>query len=83
MQIHITKECIFKGTPQSASSCPIALALKSIFPNRSITVTKWIGLNHRYCIDHTEETHRFMSDFDDGKPVQPFSFRLAAEALIP
>lgn len=88
MRINVTEEDIEKGSAGSCSECPIALAVKRAFhsgngaahqvavENGEISVYLFHTciLTHRLHAESTPEIDNFISDFDDYKPVQPFSF---------
>lgn len=70
MIIKITNKHIKAGVKNDNNSCPIALAIKEhgfSGKNPCCTIT---NADESKCID-------FMRDFDSGKPVQPFSFKVA------
>jgi hypothetical protein len=79
MRVEITKEDIDNGIPCNNFSCPIALALKRYYPDKVISVGKlWItieGVYHkmRY-YKNSPIVRKFINDFDDDIPVEPFSF---------
>lgn len=79
MQVTITQEHINNGVKNSATSCPIALALKDTGWRRPYV---W-SID---CYDRGPEPYmtkyllslkaqRFVENFDTGKPVQPATFR--------
>jgi hypothetical protein len=78
VRIEVTQAHIDKGERTSAFSCPIALALKDHgVPKPAVTYTYF------YKSDESEEqiylpgkVCNFISAFDKGKPVEPFTFEL-------
>ncbi len=73
MKIQVTKEDIEKGEIKDRKCCPIALALRRIgFTNVEVTCemtihpTSFLPNNARL----------FVTEFDVGIPVKPFSFYL-------
>src|SRR5690348_452339 len=83
-QIEVTQEDIDKGLKGNCSACPIALAVNRTIPGANSTVSDMF--NHVYCpgvsrknADTPDDAAWFISDFDDGKPVEPFSFTLTLE----
>ena len=75
IQICVTEEDIKKGLRRSRCRCPIALATQRAL--KRMTVVSPLGI---YTSDdsyrHTGETLVFMSKFDQGMPVEPFTFSL-------
>lgn len=77
MKINVTKEDIKKGKPKEARLCPIARACKRAgLKDAAVRYTRIE--NGRQCFPISKTTSRFISDFDLGKPVKPFSFYLRA-----
>jgi hypothetical protein len=78
MKITVTQEHIDKGIREDCTACPIALALRergfdkysvgryAIYPN-------W---GRRGAVGLSRAAVRFTREFDQGLPVQPFSFNL-------
>lgn len=82
MQINVTQEIIDKGGKggkSNCSSCPIALAIreqtefKAAEVGHDIWLTSILSEKPRHL---PSEATFFIERFDDGKPVQPFSFEL-------
>lgn len=71
MKIEVTQEHIDKGTPCTASDCPVALAIghNCRVYIHSVTIN---GL--KYSIP--ENVTDFIDRFDAGHSVQPFTFEL-------
>lgn len=79
MTITVTQEDIDKGVISSCVACPIALAVGRFMPDSGFIVCA-------NAIDFTSplgdlihlpiEAVKFISDFDKGRPVQPFTFEL-------
>lgn len=80
MKIYVTQEDINNGTPVSAYSCPIALAIKKALPNYTPCVMsdsiKLVSMDDFSSIANPESVRRFISRFDNSKPVKPFNFIL-------
>ena len=75
MKIKVTQEHIHNGTPGDSECCPIALAVKEIFPNNHISVCKdCVAIDDDAC--NTEAISWFIDDFDRFLDVEPFEFEL-------
>lgn len=78
MRVTITRDDIRRGTRRSPFSCPIARALKrehGIIAGVGITsvetlqpISKW-----KLRAELSLKAERFVNDFDEGKPVKPFT----------
>lgn len=77
MTITVTQSHIDRGVRKSSCQCPIAQALMSA-GFRSPTVHRF-GIYHvgPRVIEPPQEARNFMSAFDAGTPVQPFSFEVS------
>lgn len=72
-KITVTAEHIKLGEPFTAEYCPIALALREKFKDAVIVGSSGYDIGtHRYPLP--TRAKRFVSKFDQGKPVAPFSF---------
>ena len=84
--IYVTEDHIRRGTKCSPFSCPIALALKEQGPKFGATDGGRVGRYHVMLVnpdgtldlpqDMSRSGCRFIVNFDDGKPVKPFTFAL-------
>ena len=78
MKIKVTQEHIDNGWRCSRGWCPIALALRDVFgrdcdPRVSgVHIALGPGTSYRT----PPEAMYFISDYDDGRTVQPFEFEL-------
>ena len=76
MKVTVTQEDIDKGRPQVGHGCPIAIAVKR--SNKSNTV--WIGRFTAFigadCYPLPGTAMQFVKDFDNNKPVEPFTFEM-------
>lgn len=77
MIIEVTQEDIDAGIKKNCTKCPIALAVQRAFKNSSLEIG---GLSvyqdcHKVC-EMPYEARVFVQCFDDGKPVNPFTFEL-------
>jgi hypothetical protein len=84
MIINVTKDDIEKGIPKNAVFCPVALALHRVFPDADVSVSGTLiivnnsgKLNLLYSISN--DVHYFITNFDKGKHVEPFSFEFPSE----
>jgi hypothetical protein len=85
--VHVTREHIRKGEPDSPVSCPIALAIEGKGFNvdgvdcARLTFEDSEG---NYIILNTSgKLATFIRRFDDGKPVKPLKFRFSLPLTIP
>jgi hypothetical protein len=83
MRIEVTQEDIDNGLRGNCRQCPIALVVARSTGALYVSVNSGIQWSYfRGCVspEHWRriplEVFRFMSDFDRGRPVEPFSFEL-------
>jgi hypothetical protein len=84
MKIEVTQEDIDKGKRRQACNCPISLAVKRHTGARYVATFPLSGLNFiendkTYILPAEEDQESFTTfvcDFDDGNPVEPFTFEL-------
>ncbi len=71
--INVTQEDIDKGKQGDSCKCPVALALRRIHPGARVgSLTLFIADDW---VESTPEVARkFISEFDNGRPVGPISF---------
>lgn len=74
MKITVTRAHIEKGKP-NYRKCPIALALKGC-DFRDVAVRAFYVRIGRKVEMLGKRERQFIRDFDEGKPVKPFSFNL-------
>ncbi len=76
MKITVTQRYIDKGKRAFPDKCPVALALRHVFPGSDVSV----GTIHAHIDDKSYRLPRtaytFIFDFDLERPVKPFSFVL-------
>lgn len=78
-KIKVTQDHIKRGKRGKSSSCPVALAVRDYmkgYKGGTITVDGagvWIGPHSFTC---PRSVGRFVSDFDAGREVKPFTFVL-------
>lgn len=80
LQIDVTQDDIDAGEPYKECDCPIAKAIKRMWPDsgpvvlaETITITRD---NARRSYATPDIAAVFMEAFDEGNPVRPFSFTL-------
>lgn len=76
MRITVTQQDIDKGEQGEAKHCPIARALKRATGEQCLVASKICFIGDREDIPLPENAQSFVSDFDCGFPVKPFSFDL-------
>ena len=87
----VSQEDIDKGIPRECRFCPVARAVQRGIgrrgwvvevKGRSITFLLWRdwqtggGIKRSVTLDLPWEVKNLIWDFDDGKPIEPFSFEL-------
>lgn len=79
-RVDVTAEDIAQGEPRKCVKCPIALALRRTLEQSLVGVgghdAVMVGKHGVTSVELPSMAVRFIADFDDGKPVQPFSFAL-------
>lgn len=82
MRIEVTQEDIVNGLPGDCFRCAIALALFR-YTSLHFAVNE-IGLQVEGddIVEFPSSAQQFVIDFDDGVPVQPFTFNLSAECFM-
>jgi len=69
LRVDVSQYCIDNGQPEETTSCPIALAVRKMYPDSSISVDGDLNIDgYRYFSDVAME---FVSKFDSGMSVQP------------
>ena len=79
LKITVRRKHIRKGDPQDDGSCPIALALIDkgyCSPSVGSETTFYTDGDKRYTSNLPRSARRFVSSFDAGRKVKPFSFFL-------
>lgn len=81
IQVEVTQEHIDKGTSADCYACPIALAMTELGLENVMVDTGTFCYGRFYLGYSTPgiEAQSFISKFDDGEPVQPFTFPLTVE----
>ena len=75
-KVNITQSHILSGRKGACRFCPIALALKDAFPESTVHVQGFYFTIDGVQFQSPKEVVNFISDFDSGLPVRPFSFEL-------
>ena len=75
--IKVTREDISKGMPLESDACPISLAIKRTMKVKRVDVSAYEITVGSTKMSIPRSAKRFMLDFDDGRPVKPFSFQLS------
>lgn len=82
MIVEVTQEDIDNGSPANAGHCPIALAVKRATGARDVVVSVersgeiYVHNDKTTVYRHTKASGKFVTKFDEDKPVKPFKFRL-------
>lgn len=76
MLIEVTQADIDKGEASNCSECPVALAARRAFLSRNVSVNQVILCTNQDIYSLPKSARQFILDFDDGKPVKPFSFQI-------
>lgn len=76
VKVDVTADDISRGERNNTFNCPIAMALKRLgvehpIVNRGYWFDSWAVL---YPSRLPVEARRFIEAFDQGRPVEPFSF---------
>lgn len=77
--INVTAKHIAEGDPESATECPVALAIADQVEGSYPYVLAdeiAVRVSDRVVFTSPPEVEQFISDFDAGLPVEPFSFAL-------
>lgn len=75
MIVKVTKQDIKEGMRNIHSSCPVALAIKRATGVDYVSVGDVVFLGEDI-VRVSRAVDRFVTRFDDKKPVKPFNFRL-------
>jgi len=82
LEIHLRQDHIDKGKASDCTKCPGALALLEQVPDiESIDVDDLriifrTTMGDYVRVETPPELHKFIIDFDDGKSVRPFTFKI-------
>lgn len=86
MLIEVTQEHIDAGKRAECGSCPVALAFKEAFPNRMVRAGYGVLQAYQWGAYVFKartplDVQLFMLEFDEGRPVQPFTFEVENELV--
>lgn len=73
--IEVTAEDIERGARIDPERCPIALACRRALPDIAVSVDGY-GIDEYDLIPTPDVAAKFITSFDTGKTVEPFSFEL-------
>ncbi len=79
MRIKVTAEHIARGEPERIRECPVALALRDLGINDPCVEYGYVRFGEfgkRHSAHISDAVVRRIKRFDNGKPIQPFSFDL-------
>ena len=78
MKITVTKEDIQKGRRGDPFLCPVARAIKRRckLTGRKVVVGNSLASVLSRTLDIPKKAQKFINNFDDKRPVKPFSFNL-------
>lgn len=81
MTIDVTAQDIDRGCKLSPYHCPLALAVSRALSGRRIAITACVrvysGFSTSVALALPETARNFRRRFDQGDPVEPFSFELS------
>lgn len=76
--VEVTAQDIAKGERQSCFACPIALALsRHMFPTPAVNRNYIESTDRPWVRELPSEARDFITDFDTGQLVSPFTFKLS------
>lgn len=78
MRIHVRPHHIAAGKQGSCEACPIALALAEATGRQGWEVSDLLAYRWPEAYPLPDVATRFIHDFDQGRPVRPFSFEVEA-----
>lgn len=86
MLVTVTAEHIFRGIKKSCSRCPIALAVRDLFPNAELIGAhpKHVNVYENQRVRHfdlPEVAKEFINSFDGCWSVEPFSFEMTEREI--
>lgn len=78
VKFNVTQGDIEKGKPNDSMWCPIGLCGKRTLEQCVQVGVREIEINH-HIYDLPKKAGKFIEDFDEQRPVKPFSFVLRLE----
>jgi len=86
--VSVTADHIAMGDRENCETCPVALAIAETFADLTYVSVDPGGLiaatglpGREIFVDLPREVQEFIWDFDDGDPVEPFTFELDYPAV--
>ena len=73
-EVEVTQEDIDQGVRKDNCNCPVALAVKRATGREDVSVARNTIALGRDVIFRVKKICDFVFDFDEGKPVEPFTF---------
>ena len=76
IKVKVTKKDIANGKRSKCTKCPIALAIRRVQGCSTYMVSSYSIYNrsYEYLCNLPKKAANFVSQFDDGNKVKPFSF---------
>lgn len=82
MKIEVTQDDINNGQRSRCRFCPVALAIQRTFPDQLVTVGNEAAEIGMCFITFPTNASEFISAFDKGLKVQPFTFEINERRII-
>lgn len=76
MRFSVTNDEITDGRIRDCERCPVALAIRKQLPHLRVSVSKVAIIIQGAVYNVSEPIRKFLLDFDNGRPVEPFEFEL-------
>jgi len=87
LPIDVNLGCLEVGVPEDPEWCPIAYAVRAALPEAEFVnvddVITCVYAHARWKANHTNATRLFMTAFDDGQEVSPFTAELNFHEVTP
>lgn len=81
-KIRVTEDDILRGKKDDCRACPVALALRRLFPTAEVYNNE-VAVQEREWRDLPDKVMLFIEEFDGGRPVLPFTFTIDLPAPEP
>jgi hypothetical protein len=85
----VTPAHISAGVPGSSTHCPVALAIGEVIHPRRVQVDgafihyyRIPGVFEPVTVTTPEDVSIFVDEFDDGLPVEPFTFTVEVPGMV-
>ena len=76
IRVDVTTADIRLGVPGSEDECAVQIAVERATNERTVSVAAGLICVGRHAIPMPRKVKKFVGDFDEHKPVAPFSFTL-------